>query len=83
MSVEIRDARFSAVVGANVDFERLATGFLFTEGPIWHPSQHCLLFSDIPNQRILRWSDDANGGGGGRGGLPCEGGLAHEEGECH
>jgi gluconolactonase len=35
--------------------ERLCTGFRFTEGPIWIPQDGCLLFSDIPNNRIHRW----------------------------
>ncbi len=30
-------------------------GFTFTEGPVWIPSDTCLLFSDIPNNRIFRW----------------------------
>ena len=34
--VEIRDQRFEGVVGRSVEFERLATGFIFTEGPLWH-----------------------------------------------
>ncbi|NLF01815.1 MAG: SMP-30/gluconolactonase/LRE family protein [Anaerolineales bacterium] len=37
------------------DPELLATDFQFTEGPVWHP-QGCLLFSDIPANRIYRWS---------------------------
>ncbi|MQF70009.1 SMP-30/gluconolactonase/LRE family protein [SAR202 cluster bacterium AD-804-J14_MRT_500m] len=35
--------------------EQLATGFQFTEGPIWHP-RGWLLFSDIPADTIYRWS---------------------------
>jgi len=35
--------------------QRLCTGFVFTEGPIWIPDDTCLLFSDIPNGRIHRW----------------------------
>jgi len=43
--------------------ERIATGFQFTEGPVWHPvglgqSAGYLLFSDIPADRIHRWSPD-------------------------
>jgi sugar lactone lactonase YvrE len=30
-------------------------GFTFTEGPVWVPQDDCLLFSDIPNNRIHRW----------------------------
>jgi gluconolactonase len=37
------------------DPERLATGFQFTEGPVWMPDGF-LLFSDIPADRIYRWS---------------------------
>lgn len=60
MSVEIRDPRFRDVVGASVTLERLATGFLFTEGPLWHAREHYLLFSDMPGDHLRRWS--ANGG---------------------
>lgn len=35
--------------------ERIATGFQFTEGPVWHPDGY-LLFSDIPANRIYRWT---------------------------
>jgi len=35
--------------------ERLATGFAFTEGPVWHPYEKWLVFSDIPNSRLHRW----------------------------
>ncbi len=43
MSVSIRDPRFTGVVGSGVEFERIATGCLFTEGPLWHPREHYLL----------------------------------------
>jgi gluconolactonase len=36
--------------------ERIATGFQFTEGPVWHAREQCLLFSDIIGNRIYRWS---------------------------
>jgi len=39
------------------DPERLATGFEFTEGPVWWP-EGFLLFSDIPANRIYRWTPD-------------------------
>ena len=37
MTAEIRDPAFATVVGPAPRVERLATGFDFTEGPIWHP----------------------------------------------
>ncbi len=33
----------------------LCSGFGFTEGPVWVPSDNALLFSDIPNSRTHRW----------------------------
>ena len=38
--------------------ERLATGFQFTEGPLWNSTGKFLLFSDIPANRIFRWSPE-------------------------
>lgn len=55
-SVEIRDRRFEEVVGKSVEFEKLATGFLFTEGPLWHRREKYLLFSDMPGDHLRRWS---------------------------
>ncbi len=40
--------------------ERLATGFRFTEGPVWLPREEALLFSDIPGNRIYRISRNDN-----------------------
>ena len=59
MSVEIRHPAFHSVVGPSVEFEKLGTGFLFTEGPLWNASGKYLLFSDMPGDRIRRWSADA------------------------
>ncbi len=56
MSVEIRDPRLAAVVGPEGAFERIATGCLFTEGPLWHPRDQYLLWSDMPGDHLRRWS---------------------------
>ncbi len=56
MNVEIRDDRFRSVVGSDVEIERLASGFDFTEGPIWHPRAQHLIFSDMPGNHMRRWS---------------------------
>ena len=37
--------------------ERIATGFIKTEGPVWHPDGY-LLFSDIPGNTIYKWTPD-------------------------
>jgi len=54
--VEIRDPKFRAVVGSAVTFEKIATGFLFTEGPLWHAAEKYLLFSDMPGDHLRKWS---------------------------
>jgi len=56
VSLEIRDPRLTGVVGPEVAFERIATGCLFTEGPLWHPREGYLLWSDMPGDIIRRWS---------------------------
>lgn len=58
MNIEIRDDRFRQVVGETVNVEQLATGFEFTEGPIWHHIERHLIFSDIPASHMRRWSPD-------------------------
>ncbi len=60
MNAEVRDSRFERVVGASAQCTKLAGGFLFTEGPLWDPREHCLLFSDIPGDHIRKW--DRRGG---------------------
>jgi gluconolactonase len=40
----------------SVAFEQLGTGFLFTEGPLWHPTAKFLLWSDMPGDHMRRWS---------------------------
>jgi gluconolactonase len=56
VTVEIRDPRFTEVVGTALTFEQIATGCLFTEGPLWHPRDHYLLWSDMPGDHLRRWS---------------------------
>lgn len=37
-------------------FEKVGTGFFFTEGPLWHPTGKFLLWSDMPGDHMRRWS---------------------------
>ena len=57
MSIEIRDRRFLDVVPDDLALEQLAGDFQFTEGPIWHPREEHLTFSDIPANRMFRWRE--------------------------
>ena len=53
--VQILDTRLEPVVhGAQL--ERLCTGAVWSEGPVWLQEDDCVLWSDIPNNRMLRWS---------------------------
>ncbi len=56
------DSALDAIIPTNAKLERLATGFLFTEGPIWVPTSDIspghLLFSDPNANTIYRWSQD-------------------------
>jgi gluconolactonase len=51
-----RNVKFTALIASEMP-RRIATGFRFTEGPVWHPDGY-LLFSDIPADRIYRWRPD-------------------------
>lgn len=54
-----RSNGFAAVVGDNPVVERLASGFDFTEGPVWHPLERHLTFSDMPGDHMRRWTQAA------------------------
>jgi len=53
---ESHDPAFDRFVMGNAPVKQLATGFDWVEGPVWFGDAGCLLFSDIPNNRILRWT---------------------------
>jgi gluconolactonase len=55
---ESHDPLFETYVLGNTSLKQLATGFDWVEGPVWFGDIGCLLFSDIPNNRILRWTED-------------------------
>jgi len=56
VTLDVRDARLTAVAGAAATVETVAGGCLFTEGPLWHPREHYLLWSDMPGDHLRRWS---------------------------
>ncbi|EGJ32436.1 MULTISPECIES: galactose-1-epimerase [Moorena] len=45
------------IIAPNTQVEKVAGGFKFTEGPVWHPDGF-LLFSDIPANTIYKWQPD-------------------------
>src|SRR5277367_3080233 len=48
---------FSDLIDLEAPVDRLAGGFTFTEGPIWHPRDQYLLFSDMPADIRRRWDE--------------------------
>ena len=42
----------------NAGVERIATGMRYCEGPVWFGDQRCVLWSDITNDRIMRWDEE-------------------------
>ena len=56
-AVQVLDESFLALRLLSGTVEQLASGFYWAEGPVWFGDARCLLFSDIPNNRILRWDD--------------------------
>ena len=55
---EIHDDRFRHLIVGNAELEELYSGCRWAEGPVWFADLNCLLFSDIPNERMLRWVPD-------------------------
>ncbi|PWQ93967.1 SMP-30/gluconolactonase/LRE family protein [Leucothrix arctica] len=54
--IEAIHPKFSTYVLGNAPVKQIATGFDWVEGPVWFGDAGCLLFSDIPNNRIMRWT---------------------------
>ena len=57
MTIEVCDERMHDIVDGDAERETLVDGFQFTEGPIWHPTENHLTFSDIPADTMYRWSE--------------------------
>ena len=54
---EIHDDRFREMVLGNASLVTLGEGFAWLEGPVWFADHDCLYVSDLPGDRILRWSE--------------------------
>jgi gluconolactonase len=57
-AVEVMDPRFGKYRVQSAAVERLYTGTRWAEGPVWFGDGRYLLFSDIPNNRMLRWQEE-------------------------
>ncbi len=55
---DIRDPRFEALIIGHAKLEKLWTGSRWAEGPVYVPAARHLIWSDIPNDRLLRYCED-------------------------
>jgi gluconolactonase len=58
-AIEIIDESFLKYRIFSAAVERIATGFRWCEGPVWFGDGRYLLWSDIPNNRIMRWDEES------------------------
>jgi gluconolactonase len=57
-AVRVVDQSFARYKLTLAKVERLATGFRWCEGPVWFGDVRCLFWSDIPNNRMMRWDEE-------------------------
>src|SRR5260370_8741218 len=57
-NIKILDPRFAPLVLGNAAIEAIAGGCRFNEGPVWFGDLRCLLWSDIPNDRMMKWEEE-------------------------
>ncbi|OHV79598.1 SMP-30/gluconolactonase/LRE family protein [Ensifer sp. LCM 4579] len=55
---EIDDPRFAHLIVGSARLEELYSGCRWAEGPVWFSDANQLVWSDIPNQRMLRWTPE-------------------------
>lgn len=60
MELETNESILSQILAPDVELEQMLGGFDFTEGPIWHPTERALIFSDIMGNSIYRWEVDGD-----------------------
>jgi len=56
-SIERLDAAINSLIPEDSEIEIMASGFDWSEGPLWLESQKALIFSDVPANKIYRWSE--------------------------
>src|SRR5215472_14767017 len=57
-AVQVLDKSFEKYRQRLAAVEQLFTGCRWAEGPVWFGDARCLLWSDIPDDRILRWDEE-------------------------
>src|SRR5258706_10466379 len=55
-TVERIDAALDAIIAPGATAEIIAEGFNWSEGPLWLEKIHALIFSDVPENKIYKWT---------------------------
>ena len=58
MTIEIHDDRFTSIVDQTVSLNVVASNFDFIEGPIWNHIDNHLIFSDMPGNKMRKWTSE-------------------------
>jgi gluconolactonase len=74
LGIEMKSEDLAELVDPEAEVEQVATGFTFTEGPVWNQAGDFLLFSDMPGDVRRRWSEK---GGRDRAAPPQQQGQRH------
>src|SRR5829696_2492226 len=56
-TIERYDSSINSILSRNAKAEIIASGFDWTEGPLWIEKQKMLLFSDVPKNTIYKWTE--------------------------
>jgi gluconolactonase len=57
-SIERLDPSVNSIVKENAKIEVLGEGYEWSEGPVWVASENMLLFSDVPTNKIYKWTEE-------------------------
>jgi gluconolactonase len=57
-SIDRLDPALEAIIPAGAQLEILGEGYEWSEGPVWVESHNFLLFSDIPPNKVYKWSEE-------------------------
>jgi gluconolactonase len=57
LGVVVEDRRLTGLLAPGARVERLGGGATWSEGPLWLPADEAVIWSDIPGNRVLRWTE--------------------------
>jgi gluconolactonase len=55
-SIDRKDPKLDTLIPKDAKIEVLAAGMKWAEGPVWDKKANAILFTDIPNNRVMKWS---------------------------